>query len=630
MGDAAGRPGAGAVIDADLRARAEAWRDDDPDPVTAARSTRSSPPATRPASAIASTRPLEFGTAGLRGALGAGPNRMNRVVVRRTAAALARWLDDHAVDRAGRGRSGRPPRLARVRRGHRRGRSPATGREVVLAASHRPDAAAGVRGDGARRAPPGSWSPPATTRREDNGYKVYAADGAQIVPPTDAEIAASIDAVRSCRRPRHGRARQSADPTAPRGRRRPVPRRASRGSGSALRRRSPVVAYTADARRGRRCCSRRVRGGRLRSTDRRCERRPSRTPTSRRSPSRTPRSPARWTCCWPWPMPTGADVALANDPDADRLAVAVPDRGGWRALTGDEIGVLLADHLLRHGVGYRSSRRDDGGVVVDARSAGRGARTSCSSRRSPASSGWLGQVWLAPTSASCSATRRRSGTRSATSSATRTASRPRSCSPSWCASSPRKGSSVPDRLDELAAELGVHVTRQVSARFEGLDGPAAMAAVVAGAPVAAPPARRAAVVIVAVEDLALGGRLPPTDAVILRGAGLRVDRPAVGHRAQAQDLRRGRSSAGDRRRSPTPAPSGGAAMDGRRRRRPRRCCPDGQAVPKRRSPASPRPGTMKASSFRCSSIEAVTRRATKPAGPRAARRPRARRGCRPR
>ena len=47
---------------------------------------------------------------------------------------------------------------------------------------------------------------------------------------------------------------------------------------------------------------------------------------------------------------TGPDVVIANDPDADRCAVAVPVGGQWRMLRGDEVGVLLADSLLRHGI----------------------------------------------------------------------------------------------------------------------------------------------------------------------------------------------------------------------------------------------------------------------------------------
>lgn len=44
----------------------------------------------------------------------------------------------------------------------------------------------------------------------------------------------------------------------------------------------------------------------------------------------------------------GADLVIANDPDADRLAVSLPEGDGWRQLTGNQVGVLLADFLLEH------------------------------------------------------------------------------------------------------------------------------------------------------------------------------------------------------------------------------------------------------------------------------------------
>lgn len=82
-------------------------------------------------------------------------------------------------------------------------------------------------------------------------------------------------------------------------------------------------------------------------------------------------------------------------------------------------------------------------------------------------------------------------------------------------------SSVAQRLAELAVELGLHRTRQRSVRFEGVDGGERMAAAVDRVRTA-PPTALAGIDITEVEDLALGERLPPTDAVVLRGEGLRV------------------------------------------------------------------------------------------------------------
>ncbi len=81
----------------DLLDRARAWAAEDPDPVTKAEleALIAEGPSADLADRFDGT--LEFGTAGLRGALGAGPNRMNRVVVLRAAAGLAAYLKDHGA-----------------------------------------------------------------------------------------------------------------------------------------------------------------------------------------------------------------------------------------------------------------------------------------------------------------------------------------------------------------------------------------------------------------------------------------------------------------------------------------------------------------------------------------------------
>ncbi|MFA1543202.1 phospho-sugar mutase [Actinomadura monticuli] len=320
----------------DLRARAEEWLAQDPDPGTRAE-LRAILDDDEALSARFGSR-LEFGTAGLRGELGAGPNRMNRVTVMRAAAGLAarlkpggrviigfdarhgsrRFADDTAAVLSGAGL--RPEVFA----------DPVP--TPVLAHFTRAfdDIVAGVMVTA-------SHNPP-----RDNGYKVYWSDGAQIVPPTDTEISAAIDAV--------GRVDEL-----PLGSGWPV----HDGAGlyldavSSLRLggdRDISIVYTPMHGVGRDVL--------LRAFER------AGFPAPAVVPEQADPDPDFPTVAFPNPEEPGAldlalalaeargaDLVIANDPDADRCAVAVPSPSGWRTLTGDEVGGLLAEHVLRHTAG---------------------------------------------------------------------------------------------------------------------------------------------------------------------------------------------------------------------------------------------------------------------------------------
>ncbi|HEY1278440.1 MAG TPA: hypothetical protein VGF22_02120, partial [Acidimicrobiales bacterium] len=180
----------------DLTARAEAWLAADPDPETRAELRGLIDGGDRDALAARFSGRLEFGTAGLRGELGAGPMRMNRVVVRRAAAGLARWLLDTDP--------------AAAERGVVIGFDGRHNSDVFAADSAAVLAGAGIRallmphfvptpvlafsvphlGAAAGVMVTASHNP-----RRDNGYKVYLAEGRQIVAPIDAEISARIDTI---------------------------------------------------------------------------------------------------------------------------------------------------------------------------------------------------------------------------------------------------------------------------------------------------------------------------------------------------------------------------------------------------------------------------------------------------
>ena len=286
--------------------------------------------------------PLTFGTAGLRGPLRAGPNGMNATVVRRAAAGIASWL----------ARSGRGGGLVVIGYdGRFRSAEFATDSATVFAGAGfdarvmprllpTPVLAFAVQYFGAVAGimVTASHNPP-----QDNGYKVYLGDGAQLAPPTDMYIEAAIREVGSTR----------AVPTS---------------SGYTVLDDTVVDAYLAAVtdlvgppRTGLRIVHTAMHGVGteivLRAfADAGFE--PLISVARQAAPD--PRFP---TVAFPNPEEPGAldlalalarerdaDIVIANDPDADRCAVAVSDRGDWRMLRGDEVGVLLADALLSRGV----------------------------------------------------------------------------------------------------------------------------------------------------------------------------------------------------------------------------------------------------------------------------------------
>ncbi|HXY40341.1 MAG TPA: phospho-sugar mutase, partial [Vicinamibacteria bacterium] len=302
--------------------------------------------------------PLQFGTAGLRGRVEPGLARMNRLVVSKAAWGLGNWL---LVEASVGGPDPRTRGVAVGFDGRYSSRQFAEDTAAVLAglgipvhlfpdpvptpllsfATPQLGAAAGVMVTA-------SHNPPA-----DNGYKVYLASGAQIVPPVDTAIAASI--ARAPRLPTI--ARQAPADAAGAGLRRLIdvegaPLEAAYLDGLAKGRvhgeELPLrVAYTAMHGVGHRLAIRAL----------------SRAGFEGMAvvPEQADADGAFRTVSFPNPEELGAmdrvlalaaetkaELVIANDPDADRLAAAVAARsgGGYRMLTGNELGVLLGADLM--------------------------------------------------------------------------------------------------------------------------------------------------------------------------------------------------------------------------------------------------------------------------------------------
>ncbi|MBK7621269.1 MAG: phospho-sugar mutase [Kineosporiaceae bacterium] len=354
-----------------LLSAARAWRDDDPDPVTVAELdaliTRAEAGDDAATADLADrfTGLLQFGTAGLRGALGAGPNRMNRAVVIRAAAGLAGYLTAHVP----------APQTPRVVVGfdarHNSDTFAADTCAVMAGAGVEalvlprplptPVLAFAVRHLGADAGVmvTASHNPP-----QDNGYKVYLGgrltppegNGVQIVPPADAQIAAAIDAVTAVRdvvRADDGWSTLGEDlldtyldhaasvvaPDSPRDLSIVLTPLHGVGGDTAVRALT-AAGFTAPY-----------------VVPQQAEPDPDFPTVSFPNPE----EPGAIDLALAAAVARGADLVIANDPDADRCAVAVLDPAGnpaqsgpkqpaWRMLRGDELGALLGSHLIARGL----------------------------------------------------------------------------------------------------------------------------------------------------------------------------------------------------------------------------------------------------------------------------------------
>ncbi len=334
--------------DADgLAARVRAWISDDPDPVSRRELEQLLANGRTEALAERFGSELRFGTAGLRGRLGAGPARMNRATVRQATAGFATYLREHVegAAQAGvvighdarRGSAELAEETARVMAGAglRAIRLPGTVPTPLLAFAVRHlDAAGGVMVTA-------SHNPP-----QDNGYKVYLGDGAQIAPPVDTEISARIAAVGSLRDVALSDEVEWVDGAA-------IEDAYLRAIVAALpvtAESSPelTVVYTPLHGVGKDLLlAAFARAGLPQPHVVAAQAEPDGDfPTVERP---NPEEPGTLDLALAQARAQRADLLLANDPDADRLAVAIPaGPEDWRVLTGDEVGALLARHLIVH------------------------------------------------------------------------------------------------------------------------------------------------------------------------------------------------------------------------------------------------------------------------------------------
>ncbi len=481
----------------DLFSRARAWADEDPDG-----DTRNELEALLVGDEVEELADrfdgrLEFGTAGLRGQLGAGPNRMNRSVVIRAAAGLGSWLLEHGGGAVVVGYDARHKSdvfardTAEVVSG--------LGLPAMVLPRHLPTPVLAycIRhlGCGAGVMVTASHNPP-----QDNGYKVYLGTGSQIVPPVDHEISAQIDAVGPLATVPRGDDWQTLPDDV-------VEDYVERTAGlvDPLAQRDLRVVYTPMHGVGRDVVLQVFeRGG---------------FPPLMVVPRQGDPDPDFPTVAFPNPEEPGAmdlalaaaresaaDLILANDPDADRCAVGVPTGAGdYRMLRGDEVGALLGLHMIRRGATgtFASSIVSSSLLGKMAADAGLGFTETLTGFK------WIAQVpdlayGYEEALGYCvdpDAVRDKDGVSAALLVA------------EMAALAKQQGRALTDDLDDLARKHGVHATDQLSVRVDDLTRIGAVMELLRSRP----PESLGGRDVTSVEDLSEGVEgLPPTDGLRYR------------------------------------------------------------------------------------------------------------------
>ena len=454
---------------------------------------------------------LQFGTAGLRGKLGPGPNRMNRVVVMQAAAGLASYLrqlhpheativigydarhnsDVFASDTAAIMQGAGINALVLPK--------PLPTPVLAYAIKHL-GAFAGVMVTA-------SHNPP-----QDNGYKVYLADGCQIIPPADADIAAEIERIATTMNVQDL----------------PIDDEwVTLGDDVLEDYITRAVALVTDEQRQNNknlttviTPMHGVGGETLHQVLTRTG-----FPEPIHVAEQFTPDPNFPTVAFPNPEEPGAmdlaletaakhkpDIVIANDPDADRCAIAIPTAGGFRMLTGDEVGSLLGWWATHQCNGSNTERTVLAQSIVSgtmlksiAESAGLTYQHTLTGFK------WIGRIpglrfGYEEALGYCvdpEAVSDKDGITAALAVAT--------------LASHLKVSkqSLQDKLDDLAREHGVHATKQVSVRVTDLNRITEVMSTLR----AQPPTDIGGLTVQRFVDLELGAELPPTDGLLFELGG---------------------------------------------------------------------------------------------------------------